>query len=95
LKKVKNNFFNNFKKKKKIRLPFKIEESLDEDMPIKIVIDDENFHYKKIQKYGSIILYLSSYIIKKFNRDPPIVKNDLDKLKEDIIQECIKNKWFK
>jgi hypothetical protein len=95
VKKTKNTFLKNFEKKKKLKFPFKIEESLDESLPIKIVIDDENFYYKRIKRYGSIILYLSSYILKKFNRDPPIVKDDLDKLKEDIIQECIKNKWFK
>lgn len=95
LKKFKKRFFNDLKNKKKIKLPFKIEESLEDNMPIKIIIDDENFYYRRIKKYGSIILYLSSCIIKKFNRDPPILENDLDKLKEDIIQECIKNKWFK
>ena len=85
-------FFNKNKNKK--RFPFIIKESLNGEIPIEIVIDDNNLNYLRFKKYGTLTISLVSWLISKLSKET--LNDDFNsKLKDSIITECLNNGWFK
>ena len=91
LEELKKKFFRNKKQKK---FPFTIRESLNDEIPIEIILDTKDLNYLRIKKYGSLTISITTWLINKLNKENP--KTNLDsKLKDSIIDECLNNGWFK
>lgn len=82
------------KPKNKSRFPFQIKESLDNDIPIQIVIDDSNPNLKRLKKYLLAAISLTTWITNTTKKLDKITKEDDNSLVKSIIDECQTNGWF-
>lgn len=91
LEELKKKFFRNKKEKK---FPFTIRESLNDEIPIEIILDTKDLNYLRIKKYASLTISITTWLINKLNKENPKINLD-SKLKDSIIDECLNNGWFK
>jgi hypothetical protein len=80
--------------KKPKKFPFIIRESLNDDIPIEIIIDNQDINYLRFKKYGTLTISIATWMINKLSKEN--LKDDpSNKLKDSIIMECLNNGWFK
>jgi hypothetical protein len=99
--KIDNNKFKYFGLKKKHKnkyvFPFIIKESLNDEIPIEIIIDDKNLTFKRLKKYILVGISITTWIrntAKKIKKGKKHEDED-DSLMKSIIDECESNGWLK